>query len=389
VNSRAAKRLRNGHVWVYRSDVLSSDIPSASLVHVTEQNGRFLASALSSSSSQISLRVISRERVSDTGLAELVRERIENAVRYRKNLVRDTNAYRVVFSEADSLPGLTIDKYAEVFSLQASTQAMNRDELRAAAVRALRQEYGDAISIFERMDARMRKLEALPEAESKLLYGETTATQFDMNGLRFHFDAAAGQKTGAFLDQRENYVAAAKYAHGKALDMFTYQGGFAVHLGRVCQQVMGVDVSRAALEQAERNEQANAAQMKCGEIEWLEADAFELLKDYSQQGAQYETIVLDPPAFAKTQKAVDKALTGYKEVNLRALKMLKPGGVLVTNSCSHHVSEADFSAMLASSAADAGRFVTILEKRTQSQDHPIVATIPETAYLKCIICQVG
>ncbi len=319
-------------------------------------------------------------------LASLFSERVSAAAEYRRELVADTDAYRVVFSEADQLPGLIIDRYADVFILQALTQATNREDARDAAVSALQIEYGPAISIFERVDPRIRRLEALPEAESHLLYGSETATPFLMNGLTFHFDATAGQKTGAFLDQRENYVATAQYAHGRAMDVFSYHGGFALHLGRVCEQVTGVDVSRAALEHAEKNALANSAQLKCGEIEWIEADAFELLKDYSSQGQQYDTIVLDPPAFAKTKRTVDKALTGYKEINLRALKMLRSGGTLITNSCSHHVSREDFTAMLASAAANADRRVRILETRTQSKDHPIVATIPETEYLKCLIC---
>jgi 23S rRNA (cytosine1962-C5)-methyltransferase len=373
---------------VYRSDIAADEIPSASLLHITDERGRFLASALSSSTSQIALRVISREPVAEDDVARIVRERIASAVAYRRRFVNDTDAYRVVFSEADGLPGLIIDKYRDVFSVQALTQAMNREDIREATLASLRSEYGDGISVFERVDARIRRLEALPDAESHLLYGEHSATDFEMNRLVFHFDGNAGQKTGAFLDQRENYIAVAKYAHGRALDVFTYQGGFALHLARVCEQVTGVDVSRVTLEQAERNEKANSAQMKCGEIEWIEADAFELLKDYSTQGEMYDTIVLDPPAFAKTKKAVEKALTGYKEINLRALKMLKPGGILVTNSCSHHVPEQEFVDSVAAAAANANRRVRILEKRSQSQDHPVIITIPETGYLKCLICVV-
>jgi 23S rRNA (cytosine1962-C5)-methyltransferase len=383
--------VRLGHPWVYRSDLASKEeLPPASLVHIVGEDGRFLASALASSTSQIALRVVSSKQLADTDdqLPPLVQERIAEAAAYRGKYVADTEAYRVVFSEADQLPGLIIDRYADIFTLQALTQAMDRDDFRAAAVSALCGEYGDAISIFERVDPRIRRLEALPDAESRLLHGAETATEFKMNGLIFHFDAHAGQKTGAFLDQRENYIAAAQYASGRALDVFSYHGGFALHLGRVCDQVTGVDVSRAALEQAERNAGANSAELKCGEIEWIEADAFELLKDYSSQGELYDTIVLDPPAFAKTNRAVEKALTGYKEINLRALKMLRPGGVLITNSCSHHVSAEEFSGVVASAAANAGRRVRILESRTQAKDHPIVATIPETAYLKCLICSI-
>ena len=232
------------------------------------------------------------------------------------------------------------------------------------------------------------QLEQLPERESQLVRGNRSSTVFTMNSVRFHFDGLSGQKTGGFLDQRENYAAAARWGHGEALDCFTYQGGFALHLARVCESVTGVDSSRPALEVAEQNEQLNRATHRCGEIEWIEANAFDLLKDYATAGRQYDTIVLDPPAFAKTKRTVATALRGYKELNLRALKMLRPGGVLVTCSCSFHVSEAEFLGMLGSAAADADRRVRILEKRGQSQDHPVLLNVPETAYLKCIIVNV-
>ncbi len=219
---------------------------------------------------------------------------------------------------------------------------------------------------------------------------ENTASKtiFTFNDVHFHFDALGGQKTGAFLDQRENYAAAARYAHGEALDCFTYQGGFALHLARVCEHVAAVDASRPALEVAEQNEQLNRQHHRSDEIEWTEANAFDLLKDYQTAGRQYDTIVLDPPAFAKTKRAVETATRGYKELNLRALKMLRPGGVLVTCSCSFHVSEAEFLEMLGSAAADAGRRLRLLEKRGASMDHPVLINMPETAYLKCLICRV-
>ena len=207
-----------------------------------------------------------------------------------------------------------------------------------------------------------------------------------MNGVRFHFNALEGQKTGAFLDQRQNYAAAAKYARGEAIDVFCYQGGFALHLARQCDRVTGVDASRPALETADMNEALNR-ELNRSEIEWMEANAFDLLKDYASAGKQYDTIVLDPPAFAKSKKDLAAALRGYKEINLRALKMLRPGGVLVTCSCSHHVSEADFVDMLREAAADARRVVRVLEKRGQAQDHPVLLNVPETAYLKCLILQ--
>jgi 23S rRNA (cytosine1962-C5)-methyltransferase len=205
-----------------------------------------------------------------------------------------------------------------------------------------------------------------------------------MNGVRFRYEGLGGQKTGAFLDQRENYAAAERYAHGRALDVFTYQGGFALHLARVCDEVVGVDASREALEVAEQNAKLNGRDM-----DWLEANAFDLLKDYSEAGEQYDTIALDPPAFAKLKRAAEGAVRGYKELNLRALKMLKPGGILVTCSCSHHVSEADFLEMVGAAAADAKRSIRILEKRVQAQDHPVLLNVPETLYLKCLICRVS
>ncbi len=210
-----------------------------------------------------------------------------------------------------------------------------------------------------------------------------------MNGVQFHYDALEGQKTGAFLDQRENYAAAAQYAHGAALDVFCYQGGFALHLAPRCSHVTGVDSSRPALEVADRNAALNQREPNQLEIEWIEANAFDLLKDYSSSGQRYDIIVLDPPAFAKTRRDLDAAMRGYKELNLRALKMLRPGGVLVTCSCSYHVSQSDFLQMLSEAALDAHRTLRIAELRGQSKDHPVLLNVPETSYLKCAIASVS
>jgi 23S rRNA (cytosine1962-C5)-methyltransferase len=392
INARAAQRVRAGHPWVYRSDLQSKNpaTPRAALVRVADDKGRPLATALSSSSSQIALRVIGGADFSED-LPAWVQRRIKAAVAFRQRWVRDSNAHRVVFSEADGLPGLIIDRYDDVFTLQALTQAMDREDLRQAAVSALQQEFGQDINLVERGETRIRELEELTPIDVRQLAGKKSRTIFTMNGLQFHYDAEAGQKSGAFLDQRENYAAAARYAHGNALDVFCYQGGFALHLAQVCSQVTGVDASRPALEVAEANAKLNAAKFKglAGkEIDWIEANAFDLLSDYAAAKTMYDTIILDPPAFARTKRAADAAGRGYKELNLRSLKMLRPGGILVTNSCSHHVSESDFSAMLAAAAVDAKRTVRILEKRGQSPDHPVVATIPETAYLKCFIAEV-
>jgi 23S rRNA (cytosine1962-C5)-methyltransferase len=388
VNHRGAARLRGGHLWVYRSDLVPpAEAPAGSLVHVHDERGRRLGSALYSSASQIAIRLLTGDEIAAAQLPSLLLERIAAAVHFREQIVRDTDSYRAIFSEADLLPGLILDKYNDVLTMQALTQAFDRQDLRQTVLDAIAEHFPEA-SVIERVDAHIRELEQLPPRESQLVRGEQSSTIFTMNDVRFHFDGLGGQKTGAFLDQRENYAAAARYAHGDALDCFTYQGGFALHLARTCGTVAAVDSSRPALEVAEQNEQLNRATHRCGEIEWIEANAFDLLKDYAIAGRQYDTIVLDPPAFAKTKRAVPTALRGYKELNLRALKMLRPGGILVSCSCSFHVSEAEFFAMLGSAAADAGRRVRILEKRGQSLDHPILLNVPETAYLKCVICQV-
>jgi len=357
------------------------------LVHVQDERGRKLGSALYSSSSQIAIRLLTSKLISEAQLLPLLRERIDRAVAFRRQLLRNSDSYRMVFSEADLLPGLILDKYNDVLSMQVQTQAFDRQDIRQTVVEAVAEHFPDC-SLFDRVDAHIRQLEQLPPRESQLVLGDTSKSIFTLNGVRFHCDGLGGQKTGAFLDQRENYAAAARYAHGEALDCFTYQGGFALHLARVCHKLTAIDSSRPALEVAELNEQLNRHAHTCGEIEWVEANAFDLLKDYSTSGQQYDTIVLDPPAFAKTKKAVGTALRGYKELNLRALKMLRPGGVLVTCSCSFHVSEGGFLEMLGSAAADVGQRVRMLEKRGAAIDHPVLWGVPETAYLKCVICQV-
>ena len=388
VSRRAAARLRHGHVWVYRSDLVTTDqLPPGSLVQVEDEAGKYLGTALYSSSSQIALRMLAGERLDPANLAGLLRDRLQAAIAYRERVVRDTDAYRVVFSEADGLPGLVVDRYHDILTLQVLTQAMDRDDIRDVLLKTLVDGLRPA-SVVERVEPRIRELEQLSPRDEGLRYGDKTSTVFTMNGVRFLFHALAGQKTGAFLDQRENYAAAARYARGEALDMFCYQGGFALHLARVCSQVAAVDSSRPALEIAEQNEKLNAEFMGGREIEWTEANAFDLLKDYQVAGRQYDTIVLDPPAFAKSRRSLPTALRGYKELNLRALKMLRPGGVLVTCSCSFHVAEEEFLEMLRSAAFDARRTPKVLEKRGQAKDHPVLLAVPETAYLKCVILTV-
>ena len=382
VSARGATRLKSGHVWVYRSDILSADgAQPGSLVTVTDQRGKPLGTALYSSTSQIAIRLFSSDQVPD--FPALLRERIANAIAYRESLVRDTNAYRVIFSEADYIPGLIVDRYNDILSLQVLTQAMDADPVRDLVSSELQRSLQPA-SIVERTDPRVHELESLTPRASALLHGERSATTFTMNGVQFHFDALEGQKTGAFLDQRENYAAAASYARGEALDVFCYQGGFALHLAPRCSQVTGVDSSRPALEVADQNATLNGR-----EIEWIEANAFDLLKDYAASNRRYDTIVLDPPAFAKTKRDLDSALRGYKELNLRALKMLRSGGLLVTCTCSYHVGQTSFLEVLASASLDARRTLRLLEVRGQAKDHPVLLNIPETAYLKCVIAIVS
>ena len=386
VSPRGATRLKAGHVWVYLSDIVSADgIAPGSLVAVTDHRGKLLGTALYSSSSQIAIRMISDEPVKD--LPALLRHRIANAIAYRETIVRDTNACRLIFSEADFLPGLIVDRYNDILSLQILTQAMDAEPVRAAILAELTDRLHPS-SILERVDPRVRELESLPPRASGLLQGEKTSTTFAMNDVQFRYDALEGQKTGAFLDQRENYAAAAQYSKGEALDAFCYQGGFALHLARNCSQVTGVDSSRPALEVADQNATLNRRDHQ-PEIEWIEANAFDLLKDYSSSNRRYDTIVLDPPAFAKSKRDLDAALRGYKELNLRALKMLRPGGVLVTCSCSYHVSQSNFLEMLASAALDAHRNLRLIEVRGQAKDHPVLLNIPETAYLKCVIASLS
>jgi 23S rRNA (cytosine1962-C5)-methyltransferase len=384
---RGASRLKAGHVWVYRSDITSADgVPPGSLVSVRDHRGKSLGTALYSSASQIAIRMISHESVK--ALPALLRQRIADAIAYREPIVRDTDAYRLVFSEADFLPGLVVDRYRDILSLQILTQAWDSDSLRQPLISELNARLKPD-SIVERVDPRVRELEKLPERHSQALFGTKTATVITMNGVQFHYDALEGQKTGAFLDQRENYAATAQYAHGDALDVFCYQGGFALHLAPRCSRVTGIDSSRPALEVADRNATLNRRERNQPEIEWIEANAFDLLKDYSSSGQRYDTIVLDPPAFAKTKRDLDAALRGYKELNLRALKMLRPGGILVTCSCSYHVSQADLLETLAAAALDTHRTLWILELRVQSRDHPVLLNVPETSYLKCVIANVS
>lgn len=400
VSRRAADRLRAGHLWVYASDVEAA--PSGSgvlprLVPVADSRGILLGTALYSPNSQIALRLIAREAVDEGAWLKLLEERLRKAIRRRASLLSETtNACRLCFSEADELPGIVIDRYGPLVVLQLLARGVDTAAVRETCVRMLREEIAPE-SIVERPDARVRELEGLSAPATAPLWSADDInplmrTVFSLNGLKFHYDADAGQKTGAFLDQRANYAAAEQWARdrnatGRALDVCTYQGGFALHLARACQRVTGVDASRASLEVAEKNLELNRGQIR-SEVDWMEADAFELLREWSDGGERFDTIVLDPPAFAKTKRAVEGALRGYKELNLRGLKMVNSGGLLVTCSCSHHIGWADLEGAVASAAADAHRRVRLLERRGAALDHPVVLNLPETEYLKCLVLEV-
>jgi 23S rRNA (cytosine1962-C5)-methyltransferase len=402
VSRRAADRLRAGHLWVYASDVESVTLPGSegnapSLLQVADGRSLSLGTALYSPTSQIALRMVSRQALDQGGWLKLLESRLRSAIARRKPMLDAANdACRLCFSEADEIPGLIADQYGSLVVLQFLAKGLLAAGTREACVRVLRKELTPA-AILERPDPRIRELEGLPAPSLDPLWladpaQPVVSTEFHLNDLTFHYDANAGQKTGAFLDQRTNYAAARERARrigatGRALDVCCYQGGFALHLAQVCRQVTGIDASRTSLEVAERNLEANRSHLTA-DVDWIEADAFEILREWSDAGQSFDAIVLDPPAFAKSKRAIEGALRGYKELNLRALKMVRPGGLLVTCSCSHHVSWVDLEAAVASAAADASRRVRLVERRGAAPDHPVVLNLPETEYLKCLVLEV-
>jgi len=380
VNRRAAERVLSGHPWIFTSDVLDRGTAEpGDSVTVLDPSGHPLGTAHYSSTSQISLRMLSERPV--TVDRAFLAQRLSEAASWRERVVADTTAYRLVHGEGDRLPGLIIDRYGDYFTIQTLSQGMDR--LKDDIVALLVEQFG-AVGVIARNDVAVRKHESLP-MESTVLAGEIPETVLiRMNGLQFDADLAHGQKTGVFLDQRENYLAAAQYARGQALDCFTSTGGFALHMAARCESVEAVDSSAAALERAKCNAVANGI----GNVVFREADIFDLLSAYASARRQFSTVVLDPPAFAKSRSSLEGAARGYKDINLRALRLLGPGGILITCSCSHHLSEARLLELVAEAALDAGRTVRVAERRTQSRDHSILLTVPETHYLKCLILEV-
>ena len=381
VNRKAADRVASGHPWIFASDITEVDgAQPGAAVKVADPRGRVLGTAHYSAASQIALRMLSRDVESID--REFYLRRLRAAEDHRRRVVRDSDAYRLVHGEADLLPALVVDRYADYLVMQTLDQGMDAAK---AEIASCLQEIFQPRGIVARNDAAVRIKEQLP-MEKTVLAGEAPGSlTVHMNGLSLRADLLHGQKTGIFLDQRENYRAAAHYARGeRALDCFTSSGGFALHLAARCENVEAVDSSAPAIAAA----RANAAANGIDNVHFHEADVFDLLSSYAAAQRQYSLVVLDPPAFTKSRKNLDAAASAYKEINLRALRLLHSGGILVTCSCSHHLGESALMEVVADAALDAGRTLRVLERRTQSQDHPILLTVPETLYLKCLILEV-
>lgn len=380
VTKRGADRIRDGHLWIYRSDVVKADDAlGGSVVVVRDQNRNFVGQAFYSNSSQIALRFLTQtEEPIDR---DWWRRRLIEAAARRAGITSNTNAYRLVYSEGDLLPSIIIDRYDDVLVLQ--TLSQGSETIKPLLVELLTEEFKPR-AIIERNDVRVRQHEGL-ELIASTLYGEAPAEfEIKQDGIRFLVSPLSGQKTGSFLDQRENRLAARGVAHGRALDCFTFTGAFALHLAQVCDSVLGIDISGEAIQAAGRNAELNNAT----NAEFREANVFDALREMESAGETFDTIVLDPPAFAKNRASVKAAVRGYKEINLRAIKLLKPGGVLITCTCSYHMPEDLFLGIIAEAARDAHRKLELVEKRTQAGDHPILMSVPETYYLKCVIVRV-
>ncbi|MBD0369212.1 MAG: class I SAM-dependent rRNA methyltransferase [Pyrinomonadaceae bacterium] len=381
VTKRGAERVRAlGHLWIYRSDVADTkEAAGGEVVRVSDERGRFVGQALFSDRSEISLRLLSmRDETIDR---EWWRVRLREAIERRASLRSSTNAYRLIYSEGDLLPSLIVDAYDDVLVLQ--TLSQGTEQAKEMIVGLLVEELAPR-AIIERNDVRVRQLEGL-EMRVGTVYGDAPEElEIVQHGVRFRVQPTGGQKTGSFLDQRENRLAARRFAWGHALDCFTFNGAFALHLAPACESVLGLDISADAVVAARRNAELNNA----SNVTFEEANVFDALREMETEGRRFGTIVLDPPAFAKNRGSVRAASRGYKEINLRALKMLERGGVLVTCTCSYHMGEEMFLEIIREASVDARRRLQLIEKRAQSSDHPILFGVPETYYLKCIIARV-
>jgi 23S rRNA (cytosine1962-C5)-methyltransferase len=385
IDDGAARRLAAGHLWVYRNQVVGGGpLRDGSFVRVRTRRGECLGRAMVSATSTIALRLVTRrDRPADS---QLVRERVRAARVRRQRLgiaTRDAaSAYRLLHAEADRLPATVVDVYGPHVVVQTLTRAA--ENLLPALERALVDELAPA-SILARNDPAVRELEGLPR-EVRQLRGETPpGVHIHEDGVHLEVDLRAGHKTGAFLDQRQNRRRTGELGGRRVLDCFCYDGAFALHAAPRAEQVTAVDISAEALARARRNARDNGHRA----IEFREANAFDVLREYAAEGRQFDLVILDPPAFAKNRAAIEGALRGYKEINLRAMKLVAPGGCLVTASCSYHLDERHFGEVLSAAAADARREIVVVEKRGQAPDHPVLLGVPETAYLKCWILELG
>lgn len=378
VASRGASRLRSGHPWVYRSDVSEASGEAGDVVRVDDQRGRFLGRAFYNPKSQISIRLVTRE---DEPVEEAwFAGKIGHALDYRESLKIDADAYRLIHGEADGIPGLVVDRYGDCLVVQTGSAAVERrlEWVTGPLVARL-----TPAGILARNDSAARKREGL-DIESRVLSGDVPESVIVREGeVRYRADLRGGQKTGGFLDQRENHLAIGRYASGRVLDVFSYTGGFALHAARRADSVEAVDASGPALEVAKSNAELNGLE----NMIFTRANAFDLLRERSDSGERYDAVILDPPAFAKSKREVRKAARAYKEINLRAMKLLSPGGILVTCSCSYHFSRELMQETLRSAAADAGVTMRVREWRGQAADHPELLTVPETRYLKCVVLE--
>ena len=403
ISTRGAKRIRNGHLWVYRSDIVSAnEVEPGAIVQVIDQANNFVGQAFYSDKSEIALRFLTtRDETIDRGWW---RQKLRACAERRASIARETNAYRLVYSEGDLLPSLIVDKYDDVLVMQ--TLSQGSDRLKSFLCELLIEEFQPR-AVLERNDQRVRQFEGLelrsdvldvsePEAPAMGSFNSSRddapvatargadALEINQHGVRFFVSPLGGQKTGAFLDQRENYLAAARVAHGRALDCFTFNGGFALHMARSCEHVIGIDISEEAIAGSQRNAKLN----EVTNVDFRVVNVFDALRDFASANEKFDTIILDPPAFAKNRAAVKTAVRGYKEINLRALKLLNANGVLVSCSCSYHIQQEMFLEIIHEAALDARRRLQIVEVRGQSSDHPVLMGVPETHYLKCVIARV-
>jgi 23S rRNA (cytosine1962-C5)-methyltransferase len=377
-------RVRAGHLWVYRTEIarIEGTPTDGDAVAVTTATGRFLGMGLLNTRSQIAVRIFTSD---DRDLDDaFFRARLGSAVALRRRLAGDTTACRLVYSEGDFLPGLIVDRYGDVLVLQTLTLGMDRRK--EMLVRILC-DLAHPRAVYARNDPAVRLLEGLPREKGWLLGEGPTEVEIEESGLEFIVDVERGQKTGFFLDQRENRVQAAALAReADVLDCFAYTGAWGVHAARGgAREVTGVEISEDALALAARNAARNGVQDRC---RFVRENAFDALRRLAGAGARFDLVILDPPAFVRSRRALSGGLAGYKEINLRALKLLRPGGWLVTCSCSYHVDEATLRETVVEAARDAGRELRLVESRSQARDHPVHAAMPETRYLKCLILAV-